>query len=207
MFGLDVQVDYKTNRHTYLRVRPDGGVLVTTPVGTSPHHIARVIEQKHAWLLDRRDRVLGRGAAPLRLWGEPLSVLPHRGRATRFAEGVLFVPESVTDEDAAIEAWLRGEFRRGLDAAAGLWQPRVGATASGFRVRRMTSRWGSCNTHSGVITMNLALVHRRPALLDYVLVHELTHLHEASHGPRFKQLMSSALPEWRDLRRELAGRL
>ena len=69
----------------------------------------------------------------------------------------------------------------------------------------MTSRWGTCKTSTAVITLNLALAERPIAALEYVLVHELTHLHERGHGPRFHHLMDTYLPDWRSRRASLRG--
>jgi len=65
-----------------------------------------------------------------------------------------------------------------------------------LRLRRMTRRWGSCSTR-GRITLNTRLVERSPALIDLVLVHELCHLLEFRHSPRFYGLMEAAMPDWR----------
>ena len=74
-----------------------------------------------------------------------------------------------------------------------------------LRLRRMRRRWGSCSA-SGVITLNTHLVKAPTALLDYVILHELCHLRELNHGPRFYELMDQALPDWRARRQDLDTR-
>lgn len=83
------------------------------------------------------------------------------------------------------------------------WQPRLGVAASEVRLRHMRTRWGSCNVRTGRIWLNLELARHDPACLEYVFVHELVHLIERGHGPRFKALMDGYLPGWKDLRAEL----
>ena len=61
----------------------------------------------------------------------------------------------------------------------------------------MTTRWGSCNTGSRSITLNIALAEHPPEALESVLVHEMVHLWERGHGPRFQRLMDEMLPDWR----------
>jgi len=66
----------------------------------------------------------------------------------------------------------------------------------------MKSRWGSCSTH-GAITLNLNLVQASAPLIDYVIVHELCHLREFNHSPRFWALVASVIPDWKTRRKAL----
>ena len=114
-----------------------------------------------------------------------------------------------SDEEARRRG-LEGLYRRELEAALpGLraeWEPRVGRSPSLIRLRRMTTRWGTCNTRSAAITLNVALAEHPPSALEYVLVHELVHLHERGHGPGFVAWMDRLIPDWRVRRRSLHGR-
>ena len=69
--------------------------------------------------------------------------------------------------------------------------------------RRMKTRWGSCTPSTGRIRLNLALAFVPEDLLEYVLVHELTHLYERGHGEGFRNRISGYLPDWRQKRRAL----
>lgn len=86
------------------------------------------------------------------------------------------------------------------------WAERMGVPRPTLTVRRMTSRWGSCNPQRVHINLNLELARRDPELLEYVIVHELAHLIEASHNARFYAVMDRHLPGWKALRRQLNGR-
>ena len=77
------------------------------------------------------------------------------------------------------------------------------AEATHVTLRIMTSRWGSCTPKTGRIRLNLQLGLMDPRFLEYVLVHEMTHLWENGHGEDFQRRMSAYLPQWRQLRREL----
>jgi predicted metal-dependent hydrolase len=72
------------------------------------------------------------------------------------------------------------------------------------RIRRMTRRWGSC-TARGVITLNPLLIQASLSCVDYVIAHELVHLLEPSHSPRFYRLLDNVMPDWRRRREKLAG--
>ena len=85
------------------------------------------------------------------------------------------------------------------------WAPIMGVSPGRIVYRNMVSRWGSCNVKTGRICINVQLAAHPPECLEYVVVHELCHLLEASHGPRFKALMDAFLPDWRSREAKLRG--
>lgn len=85
------------------------------------------------------------------------------------------------------------------------WAPIMGVSPGRIAYRNMVSRWGSCNVKTGRICINVQLAVHPPECLEYVVVHELCHLLEASHGPRFKALMDAFLPDWRSREAKLRG--
>lgn len=90
-----------------------------------------------------------------------------------------------------------------LPVLLGKWAPVIGREPTHITLRIMTSRWGSCTPKTGRIRLNLQLGLMDPKFLEYVLVHEMTHLWENGHGEGFQRRMSAYLPQWRQLRREL----
>ena len=83
------------------------------------------------------------------------------------------------------------------------WEPIMGVWAGKLAYRNMTSRWGSCQPATGRICINVRLALYPPECLEYVVVHELCHLRERGHGPRFRALMDAYLPDWRQRRDKL----
>lgn len=72
-----------------------------------------------------------------------------------------------------------------------------------LKVRKMTSRWGVCNTRLKTITLNLELIKRDLKFLDYVIVHELSHLVHADHSRAFWNLVEQNMPEYKELMKEM----
>ena len=105
----------------------------------------------------------------------------------------------VTDEE--IEA-----LKPLLDELNDLWTFRLHEAGVSWKIRRVTSVWGSCHIRSRQITYNAELARVPRELVEYVVVHELTHLQVANHGPRFYALMDGRLPGWKLLRRTLNKR-
>lgn len=87
------------------------------------------------------------------------------------------------------------------------WGPVIGRRPTHITLRLMTSRWGSCTPATGRIRLNLQLGLMEPRFLEYVLVHEMTHLWERGHGAGFQRRMTAYLPGWKVLRRDLNRRV
>ncbi len=100
---------------------------------------------------------------------------------------------------------LRKELKSSAPPLVAHWAAVMGVETPDIAVRRMTSRWGTCNTQTRRITLNLELARRDGALLEYVIVHELAHLVERGHNARFYAVMDAHLPDWRARRRVLNG--
>ncbi|TPF79783.1 MULTISPECIES: M48 family metallopeptidase [unclassified Bifidobacterium] len=117
-------------------------------------------------------------------------------------------------EVAAHFAWTEELRRRAaanidaqLPALLAKWGPVIGRRPTHITLRLMTSRWGSCTPATGRIRLNLQLGLMEPRFLEYVLVHEMTHLWERGHGAGFQRRMTAYLPGWKALRRDLNRRV
>lgn len=86
-----------------------------------------------------------------------------------------------------------------------LWAARLDEFGVAWKLRRMKTRWGACNYLKRRITYAVMLAGQSRECIEYVVVHELTHLKAHGHGPKFKALMDAQLPDWRERRRRLKG--
>ena len=87
-----------------------------------------------------------------------------------------------------------------------LWTARLNEPGVTWKLRRMKTLWGVCHFSKRQITYARQLALKPRELVEYVVVHELTHLKVHNHGPAFKALMDARLPNWRSLRRRLNAR-
>ncbi len=101
------------------------------------------------------------------------------------------------------DAWYRSQLRRAVPPLLQHWEAVLSVKVERFFVRRMKTRWGSCNYRRHTIRLNTELARRLPECLEYVVVHELMHLLEPSHNARFHELMDRYMPKWQELRKEL----
>ena len=214
--GIDAELTKKDIKNLRLRVTPDGRVAVSAPWHVPHEAIEAFVAGHRQWILTTQAKV--RLTAPVkepivdggraRLWGtwHELRVADGPRASATVHDGVIsIVAPDEAGRARALDNLYRRELTHRLEPLHQQWAARIGRSASTFKLRRMTSRWGTCKTSTAVITLNLALAERPIAALEYVLVHELTHLHERGHGPRFHHLMDTYLPDWRARRASLRG--
>ena len=114
-----------------------------------------------------------------------------------------------TDETAreeVVAGWYRQLLKTAVPPLIEAWEPRLKVKVSGFYVQQMKTKWGSCNPSSGTIRLNTELAKKPKECIEYIVVHEMIHLIEPTHGPRFIALMDRFMPAWRETR-ELLNRL
>ncbi len=105
--------------------------------------------------------------------------------------------------EAVLDRWYRRHLRDRLPGLVAKWEPEVGVRVNEVRIRKMKTRWGTCNPVARRIWLNLELAKKPPPCLDYVVVHEMVHLIERRHNVRFWKLMDRFMPLWRYHRDEL----
>ena len=108
-----------------------------------------------------------------------------------------------TDEaarEAIVSNWYRQILKCEVSALIATWAPRLGVQVNGFYVQQMKTKWGCCNPTAGTLRLNTELAKKPRTCLEYIVVHEMSHLLEPTHGPRFMALMDRFLPGWRETR-------
>jgi predicted metal-dependent hydrolase len=99
--------------------------------------------------------------------------------------------------------YLDGEFERTAGELVKVWEQRLGVNTTFVGFRAMASRWGSCTAKTRRIRLNVALVYCPQDCLEYVVVHELAHLRESNHSPRFWKIVASVLPNYKEQQKRL----
>jgi predicted metal-dependent hydrolase len=215
-------------RRLRLTIRDDGAVLVGLPL-RAPLRIAdEFVASRAAWigrhrarLAAERERHDARGGIGDGGWLEYAGV-PHRlevrtlpaGRKRsrvehdEAAEGAdPFIRAWLAPADrrtlaTILEGWLRREARAAIERRIAARAPQLGVRPVAIAVRDQRSRWGSASRH-GRLSFNWRLILAPPAVLDYVVVHELAHLRVLGHTPRFWRLVVDVVPEAEKARRWL----
>ncbi len=126
----------------------------------------------------------------------------------QFNEIELYIrPNTSTEKRKAIlEEWYRAELKKRVPDLIKKWENKIGVQANSFGIKKMKTKWGSCNTEAKRIWLNLELARKPLICLEYIIAHELIHLIERSHNQRFVSLMDEFMPLWRS-HRELLNAL
>ena len=196
---FEVEIVRKAVRHLRLSVRPPHGSLrVTAPLRTPEATIREVVLQKQAWIRKHQATCLAREQPePLRyISGEThyvqgqayrLQVHEQPGRAqVLLAAGELQL----------LARWHRAQLQALLPALLAKWEPVVGVQVAEWGIKQMKTRWGTCSIRARRIWLSLELSKWPLPCLEYVVVHELVHLHERLHTARFWGLVGQAMPGW-----------
>lgn len=210
-----MEVVRKPVRQLRLTIRPPHGQLrLTVPLHTTQATIQEVVLRKQAWIRRHQAAMQQRPPAPQLRYetGEAhyyqgqawrLCVHEHPGRAhveLAPAEATLhlFAPAGATPAQRAqvLGRWRRTQLQAQVPALLAKWEPVVGATAAAWGIKHMKTRWGTCSIRARRIWLGLELSQWPLNCLEYVVVHELTHLHERLHTARFWHLVGQAMPGW-----------
>jgi predicted metal-dependent hydrolase len=110
---------------------------------------------------------------------------------------------SVSKRQALLDAWYRERLKSAVPEIVAKWEKILNVRVTAFFVQRMKTKWGSCTVEARHIRLNTDLARKPMECLEYVVAHELTHLHERRHNDRFTSIMDQVLPQWRSLRQQL----
>jgi predicted metal-dependent hydrolase len=203
-------------RRSYGFMISDDGLHVTAPRRSSQADLDNAIRAKQRWILtklfERGERRLLRGKQQPVEWIDG-ALLPYLGFDVTLRLQEAARSHCVFDAETRelrlgvtpgleewqirerVKLWFQGEARRLFGERLDLYAPRVGVGYNAFALSSAGTRWGSC-TVAGNIRLNWKLIHYPLALLDYVVVHELAHLREMNHSPRFWAVVGEVFPDY-----------
>ncbi len=107
------------------------------------------------------------------------------------------------NREAALHRWYRQLLRDQIPELIDKWEAVIRVNVADWGIRKMKTRWGTCNIAACRIWLNLELAKKPPSCLEYILVHEMVHLLERHHNDRFRECMGRFMPQWRLHREEL----
>ena len=209
--GIPIFVEHKNIKHRYIRVLPpDGKVKISVPLNTSDEEIINLVESKMNWITQKIIKVQNREyKIPFKyvtgekhfLWGKKyiLTIVKKKEFKKPFiSDDKLFLPvkdnASLEDRQKALLEFYRSEIKSVIPPLLDNAVEVVGKTPNEWRVKNMKTRWGTCNVNKKRIWINLQLAKKPLECLEYVIYHELTHLHVSNHSKEFKRLLTKFYP-------------
>ena len=218
--GIPVDVVRKDIKHVHLSVHPPTGkVRISAPERMDLNTIRAFAASKLGWI--KRHQVVMREQereTPREflereshyVWGRRyLLTFKDAGRKAsvelrhnRLVLGVK-ADASLERKRSVLNAWYRQQVHAAVPPLGDRWGALLGVNAERFFVQHMKTRWGSCNHAARTIRLNTELAKKPPVCLEYLVAHEMVHLIEPTHGPRFLELMDRFMPKWQHYRDEL----
>lgn len=220
--SIEVLVLRKPIKNVHLSILPpDGKVRVSSPLRLKDDAIRSLVATRIPWIRKHKAKFEAQERQTPREYisGESHHVLgkAHRlevvvcengsPRVSIKGKGKIILevrPNStLARREEVFMDWYRSELRVILNELLERWQKRIGVALGSWGIKRMKTRWGTCNHKTGRILLNLELMKKPIACIEYVVVHELLHLIEKKHNERFVELMTKHLPKWRSSKEEL----
>jgi predicted metal-dependent hydrolase len=195
--------------------------MITAPRWVTLADIETAISEKQRWifskLIEWQTRVEQR-ALPQVDWkdgaqvpylGQPVRVMlgaPRGTLAFDAQQAALALPLPLQADPQQIkdrvQGWLQGEAKRLFGERLAIYAEKLGVNYRAYALSSAATRWGSCSS-DGKIRLNWRLIHFPLSIIDYVVAHELAHLREMNHSPRFWETVESIFPEFREARQTL----
>ena len=216
--GITVQVVRKPIKNLHLSVcPPDGRVRVAVPLHITDDNVRLVVISRLSWIKkhqasfqaqprqSEREMVTGESHY---VFGKRyrLEVIERRGchqvAIKNNSTLQLFVNPGTSTQNRALvlNEWYRDQLKAQIPDLLNHWQSAIGQQPADWGIKKMKTRWGSCNIAQRRIWLNLELAKKPIECLEYVLVHELVHFLERHHNDRFKAYMDKYLPQWQQCR-------
>jgi len=217
---IAVDVVQKDIKNIHLSVYPPAGkVRISAPLRMDIDTIRVFAITKLGWIKSQQKKLLEQARETPReyldseshyVWGKRylLKVIEQDAAPEvelKHSAMLLHIRPATTDlrKQDILDAWYREQLKAVVSTLIVKWEPLMGVKVQKFFVQKMKTKWGSCNPASKSIRLNTDLAKKPPECLEYIVVHEMTHLLEPTHNSRFISLMDQFMPKWRFYKEEL----
>lgn len=216
---IRIAIEYKKIKNMYLKVLPpDAEVKVIAPKRMTKDEIYRFVASKTEWIRKAQAKYENM-PKPLAyqyetgelhyLWGQQYELWVVTGAPNRvwLREDKLMMQvkahTTVEERETLLEKWYKEQLKSAMRMMCERCVEITGKGPLEWRVKNMKTKWGTCNVTDGRIWLNVQLAKKPKECLEYVILHELTHLYVPNHGPEFKAYMDKFCPDWRVVKKRL----
>ena len=212
---IEVQVVRKEIKNLHLGVYPpDGRVRIAAPHHITDDNVRLAVITKLSWIKKQQAsfRAQSRQSQREMVTGEShyfegrryrLEVVERTGKHQLIIKNnqklLLHVSPNTTraNRELVLNEWYRAALKQRLPDLIAKWEPIIGVQVAEWGLKKMKTKWGSCNIRARRIWLNLELAKKPPECLEYILVHEMVHLLERHHNDQFRTHMDKFMPQWR----------
>jgi predicted metal-dependent hydrolase len=216
--GIRVQIVRKNIKNLHLATYPpDGRVRIAVPLHVDNEAVRLAIAAKLGWIRGKQAAFAEQARQSRR---EMVTGESHYVRGVRYRLRVIEGPakqgvrirgnhtleltvrpgRTTAQRLAVLSEWHRRLLRSEIPSLVEKWEPLVGVAVADWGIKKMRTRWGTCNPVAARIWLNLDLATKPPECLEYIVVHEMVHLIERRHNDNFTKHMDRLMPLWRNHR-------
>lgn len=217
---ISLEIVKKNIKNIHLSVLPpDGKVRISAPMAMSDDAIIMFVRTKLGWIRKQQAKFEAQprqsereyvSGETLYVWGRQYFLqveYGYKGNALVLDgnKAILTVRKESTakQREAFVNEWYRGLLKAEVEKYLPKWEKITGLYCSSWQSKYMTTRWGTCNTGTRKIWLNLQLAKKPVECLEYVILHELAHLTVKNHGADFVAILDQYMPYWRELKKQL----
>ncbi|OPX92540.1 M48 family metallopeptidase [Dehalococcoides sp. UCH007] len=217
---LKIDVTYKDIKNVHLSVYPPSGkVRISAPLRLDLDTIRIYAISKLGWIRKQQTKLNEQAREPAR---DYINRESHYYLGKRYLLEILDIeaapkitlkhsviemqirPDTSTEKrETILDEWYRQRMKEIVPAYIHTWERTLNVNVRDFGIKKMKTKWGSCNRKAGRIWLNLELAKKPRSCIEYVVVHEMVHLLERKHGEKFTFHMDNFLPMWKSLKEEL----
>lgn len=199
----DVIIEKKNNKNLYIRVKEDLTILVTTNFLTTKKQVVDILNQNQDYLrkmIEKRKKEIERTKYILYLGNKYDLVFSNLFDNVELDDKKIYAKDQ-----AQFDKWYKKQMEKIFDEHYEMLYNLFEEEIPHFRmrIRQMKTRWGVCNVKSKTVTLNSRLIEYPLEALDYVIVHELSHLIHFNHSSSFWKLVEKYKPDYKRIRKEL----
>lgn len=213
--GITVEVIKKNIKNMNLRIHEDLTVTLSVPINCTYREISMFLHSKSTWIMKSLDKLKTKGVKlPLKyvtgeefyLFGEryALEVISSARYSLILDEdkAILHAPENsdALHRERFINSFYREKLKEKIDYYLPKWEQITGLYSSSYQIKNMKTYWGTCNTRTRKIWINLQLAKKPVEALWYILLHELAHIKVYNHGPAFISILDKHMPDWKEVK-------
>lgn len=223
----EIIIEYKKIKNIYIRVKSDLNIYVTAPKRVSKKYIYELVANRKDWIEERKENIKKKNSYDIGkkelINGDKiyylgkcyeLNILKSKKENIIINEHIInmyvnikedekFIDVNIKRKYKLLETWYKEEALKLFDTLLKKYCLIMALEIKGFTVKKLKSKWGSCDTLKKHITLNLELMKYPIIVSEYIVIHELAHLIEANHSKKFYEIIKKYMPEYKKVKKIL----
>ncbi|WP_304332041.1 M48 family metallopeptidase [Brachyspira innocens] len=223
----EIIIEYKKIKNIYIRVKSDLNIYVTAPKRVSKKYIYELVANRKDWIEERKENIKKKNSYDIGkkelINGDKiyylgkcyeLNILKSKKENIIINEHIInmyvnikedekFIDVNIKRKYKLLETWYKEEALKLFDTLLKKYCLIMALEIKGFTVKKLKSKWGSCDTLKKHITLNLELMKYPVIVSEYIVIHELAHLIEANHSKKFYEIIKKYMPEYKKVKKIL----